>query len=81
MLIKFNLNGRDLEVDAPSGELLLETLRRLGCWSVKHGCETGECGSCSILLDETAVSAAYSPMLVIIAYFSLVFRQTLSTTT
>ena len=61
MLIKLNLNGRDLEVDVHSGELLLETLRRLGCWSVKHGCETGECGSCSILLDDRLVPSCLLP--------------------
>ena len=61
MLIKLNLNGRDLEVDVHSGELLLETLRRLGCWSVKHGCETGECGSCSILLDDLLVPSCLLP--------------------
>jgi len=61
MLIKLNLNSRDLEVDVHSGELLLETLRRLGCWSVKHGCETGECGACSILLDDRLVPSCLLP--------------------
>ncbi len=61
MLIKFNLNGREREVDVQSGEILLETLRRLGCWSVKHGCESGECGSCSILLDDRLVPSCLLP--------------------
>jgi putative selenate reductase molybdopterin-binding subunit len=61
MLIKFNLNSRDLEVEIPSGELLLETLRKLGCWSVKHGCETGECGSCSVLLEYRLVPSCLLP--------------------
>ena len=61
MLIKFNLNNRDMEIVAQSGELLLETLRRLGCWSVKHGCETGECGSCSILLDDRLTPCCLLP--------------------
>jgi putative selenate reductase molybdopterin-binding subunit len=61
MQIKFNLNGRDLQVDVQSGELLMEALRRLGCWSVKHGCETGECGACSILLDDHLVPSCLLP--------------------
>lgn len=61
MQIKFNLNGRDLEVDVLTGELLLETLRKLGCWSVKHGCETGECGACSVLLDDRLVPSCLLP--------------------
>jgi putative selenate reductase molybdopterin-binding subunit len=61
MVIKLNLNGRDLEVDVHPGELLLESLRRLGCWSVKHGCETGECGACSILLDDRLVPSCLLP--------------------
>ncbi|MEN4100338.1 MAG: 2Fe-2S iron-sulfur cluster-binding protein, partial [Anaerolineaceae bacterium] len=61
MKIKFNLNGRDVEADFQSGELLLEVLRRLGCWSVKHGCETGECGACSILLDNRLVPSCLLP--------------------
>jgi len=39
------------EVLAAPGETLLAVLRRLGYYSVKHGCETGECGSCAVLLD------------------------------
>ena len=51
MKIHFNLNGHALETEVQPGELLTEVLRRSGCLSVKRGCETGECGSCSILMD------------------------------
>ncbi len=61
MKIKFTLNERDVETDVLPGELLLEALRRLGCWSVKHGCETGECGACSILLDDRLVPSCLLP--------------------
>jgi putative selenate reductase molybdopterin-binding subunit len=61
MQILFNLNGQDIEAEAQPGELLLEALRRLGCWSVKHGCETGECGACSILLDDRLVPSCLLP--------------------
>lgn len=51
MLIHFILNGKNTEIEVGPGESLLRVLRRAGCWSVKHGCETGECGSCSVILD------------------------------
>jgi len=59
--IKLTLNDRKMEVNIQPGELLLETMRRLGCWSVKHGCETGECGSCSVLLDGRLVPSCLLP--------------------
>ena len=61
MKIHFSLNSRTLETEVQAGELLTELLRRLGCWSVKHGCETGECGSCSILLDDRLVPSCLLP--------------------
>jgi putative selenate reductase molybdopterin-binding subunit len=61
MKIHFTLNGHNLETEVQPGELLTEVLRRLNCWSVKHGCETGECGSCSILLDDRLVPSCLLP--------------------
>jgi carbon-monoxide dehydrogenase small subunit len=51
------VNGRDLEVDgAWLGESLLYVLRdRLGLPGSKSGCEQGECGSCSVLVDGALV--------------------------
>ena len=44
--------------DAWPGESLLYVLReRLGLPAAKAGCEQGECGSCSVLLDDTLVCA------------------------
>lgn len=51
MKVKFKINGRMRSVDINPGELLLETLRRLGYKSVKHGCDTASCGACSVQLD------------------------------
>jgi len=39
------------------GDILLDVLRREGYFSVKRGCETGECGACTILLDGKAVNS------------------------
>ena len=51
------VNGRDHDVDgAWLGESLLYVLReRLGLPGSKSGCEQGECGSCSVLVDGTLV--------------------------
>jgi putative selenate reductase molybdopterin-binding subunit len=61
MKIAFELNGKNIETEVQPGELLTEVLRRLDCKSVKHGCETGECGSCSILLDDRLVPSCLLP--------------------
>ncbi len=51
MRIGLTINGmrRSLEI-APNARLL-ETLRGEGCFSVKYGCDTGECGVCAVLVD------------------------------
>ncbi len=51
MLISLTLNGRPQTLTCQPHEALLTVLRRAGLWSVKHGCETGECGACSLLFD------------------------------
>jgi len=51
MKIYIRLNGEPKQFECERDETLMSLLRRSGCWSVKHGCETGECGACSILLD------------------------------
>lgn len=51
MDIQFNLNGTDTTLTCAPNESLLAVLRRNRLWSVKHGCETGECGACSVLID------------------------------
>jgi aerobic carbon-monoxide dehydrogenase small subunit len=53
------VNGEDRAVaDAWLGESLLHVLReRLGLPGAKGGCEQGECGSCSVLLDGALVCA------------------------
>lgn len=46
------VNGESVSVPVDSRENLLETLRnRLGLTSVKRGCEVGECGACTVLID------------------------------
>jgi aerobic-type carbon monoxide dehydrogenase small subunit (CoxS/CutS family) len=50
------LNGRPAVWEIEPGESLLDALRRHGVWSVKRGCETGDCGCCTALLDGQPVA-------------------------
>ncbi len=48
------VNGEELEARFPSHKTLLEVLREdLDLTGTKHGCELGECGTCTVLLDGT----------------------------
>ncbi len=51
MKITIELNGRATEFDVQPNDSLLDTLRRTNFISVKRGCQTGECGCCSVLMD------------------------------
>ncbi|MFP3213859.1 MAG: (2Fe-2S)-binding protein [Nitrososphaeria archaeon] len=56
--VSFNLNGKKVSVTAPPAKSLLRVLREdLGITSVKPGCEAGECGACSVLLDGQVVTS------------------------
>jgi carbon-monoxide dehydrogenase small subunit len=51
-VLSLSVNGERHEVLVPVHETLLEVLReRLGLTGTKHGCELGECGTCTVLVD------------------------------
>lgn len=57
MRIGFELNGEPVEVEFNPQTTLLSLLREeFGLFSVKHGCETGDCGACTVLLDGSPVN-------------------------
>ena len=58
MKIEFALNGHMVSVDAPADTSLLSVLRDyLGLTGTKQGCDIGECGACSVLLDGRLVNS------------------------
>jgi 4-hydroxybenzoyl-CoA reductase subunit gamma len=52
-ILSLSVNGRSHEVAAPGSALLLEVLRdQLGLTGTKQGCDGGECGACTVLVDD-----------------------------
>lgn len=51
MEIQLKLNGRPVRDSIDADTLLLDFVRAHGCVSVKRGCETSNCGLCTVLLD------------------------------
>jgi aerobic-type carbon monoxide dehydrogenase small subunit (CoxS/CutS family) len=51
-LLSLKVNGESHELAVPVHKTLLEVLREdLGLTGTKHGCELGECGTCTVLID------------------------------
>lgn len=55
MDIKFKLNGKNITAQVDPDTVLLDLLREKGCLSVKRGCDTSNCGLCTVLVDEKPV--------------------------
>lgn len=55
MKISFWLNGVKREEEVQPDTMLLDFLRSLGCLSVKRGCETANCGLCTVMVEERPV--------------------------
>jgi putative selenate reductase molybdopterin-binding subunit len=57
MEITLDINNETHQINADQGDSLLKLLRRMGFFGVKHGCETGECGACTVLMDGRPVNS------------------------
>ena len=55
MLITYWLNGKKASADIEPGMMLYDFLRSQGCYSVKCGCETTNCGLCTVWVDDLPV--------------------------
>lgn len=51
MKIQLELNGKKLQEDISPDLLLIDFVRDHGCYSVKRGCETSNCGLCTVFMD------------------------------
>ncbi|MCL4394036.1 MAG: molybdopterin-dependent oxidoreductase [Chloroflexi bacterium] len=57
MEISLTINDQPKTLESSPNETLLHLLRREGYFGVKHGCDNGECGACTVLLDGKPVAS------------------------
>lgn len=55
MLVNINVNGKKIQQEIEPDLPLLDFLRANGCHSVKRGCETSNCGLCTVFMNEKPV--------------------------
>lgn len=55
MQLELTVNGTVIRDEIEPDLLLIDFLRKHGCASVKRGCETSNCGACTVYLDEKPV--------------------------
>ena len=63
MKLEITLNGRRISGDVTADTALLDFLRAQGCYSVKRGCETANCGMCTVLVDGRPMLSCAVPAL------------------
>lgn len=62
--VNFTLNGENVEIDVSPARTLLDVLRNdLNMRGTKNGCESGECGSCTVIMNGKAVTSCLIPIM------------------
>ena len=55
MEVCIHVNNKAIKQQIEPDLLLIDFLRQHGCYSVKRGCESANCGLCTVLMDEVPV--------------------------
>jgi carbon-monoxide dehydrogenase small subunit len=62
--VNFTLNGENVEIDVSPARTLLDVLRNdLNMRGTKNGCESGECGACTVIMNGKAVTSCLIPIM------------------
>ena len=57
MKLSLTINNKQKILQCPPNRTLMELLKSQGFWSVRYGCETGTCGSCTVLVNDLAINS------------------------